>query len=158
MAEGQGCYLLSSDGGDKCVCFLCLLLWLYCKVKSGHAENRKKQTFSGCDTLTHKRPTKEAQTLIGRLSPSTTALARIKTCALRQHGIAGKGLDLVNHELEVSRDKGLDLRHRVLGAVVESVVKDAGGGNAAGALHGVTDGSGVGEVGEFLAEVHELDE
>ena len=48
---------------------------------------------------------------------------------LGEHGLPVEVFDLVHHDLEVHGLEGLDLRHGVLGAVVERVVEDARGGH-----------------------------
>ena len=77
---------------------------------------------------------------------------------LREHSESREGGNLVNHQLEVTGIEGLDLRHGVLRSVIKCVSENAGGGNTSGALHAVSNSTGVGEVWEFLAEIHELDE
>ena len=77
---------------------------------------------------------------------------------LRQHSASSERGDLVNHDLEVISVEGLDLGHGVLRAVIKGICENAGGGDTSGALHAVSDRTGVGEVREFLAQIHELHE
>ena len=87
----------------------------------------------------------------------TTRCSGAVACqCLGQHGIARENRNLVDHQLEIALLEGLDLIHGVLGAVVQSVGKDAGGGDSTSTLHRVTDGTGVGEVRELLTDRHVL--
>ena len=86
------------------------------------------------------------------------SIARWKVHRLREHGGSREGCDLVNHDLEIASVEGLDLGHGVLRAVIEGIGQDAGSSHTSCALHAVSDGTGVGEIWEFLAEIHELNE